>query len=114
MSISNNLCGKIISSLEPPVIFDKRFFILDFNLVNPELEKFTFELLYLVIVYRYHIKTKLYRYHIKEIIIILKFIVKNTFFFVPSKMKCLHTWVSSKINLLHCFDYFSHTGLFVY
>ena len=50
-----NLCGKLISSLESPNKFDKRFkvtvmpfFIPDFNLLICKLEKFTFKVLYSV------------------------------------------------------------------
>ena len=50
---NNYLCGKSISSLESPTIFDERFqvtsvpfFIADFNLLSCELDNFTFEVLY--------------------------------------------------------------------
>ena len=47
--VNNNLCGKLISSLESPTTFDGRckvtlvsFFIADFNLLSRELDNFTF------------------------------------------------------------------------
>ena len=50
---NSNLCGKSISSLESPTIFDERFkvtwvqlFIADFNLLSCELDNFTFDILY--------------------------------------------------------------------
>ena len=62
VSVDNNLCGKLVSSLELPIKFDERFkvtavpfFIADFNLVGCELENFTFNFtishLYWVILY---------------------------------------------------------------
>ena len=46
--VNNNLCGKLISSLEPPVTFDESFkvtsarlFIPYFNLLSCELDNFT-------------------------------------------------------------------------
>ena len=46
---SNNLCEKLVSSLEIPIKFDEKFkvtlilfFIVDFNLLNYELDKFYF------------------------------------------------------------------------
>ena len=56
--INNNLCRKLVPSLEPPRTFDKRFevislpsFIPDFNLLICKLDKFTFQILYCVILY---------------------------------------------------------------
>ena len=56
--VYNNLCGKLVLSLEFPIIFDKRFkvisvpfFIEDFNLTSCELDNFTFNLLYWVVSY---------------------------------------------------------------
>ena len=53
--VDNTLCGKLSSSLESPPTIDKifkvtsvPFFILGFNLVNCELDNFTFKLLYWV------------------------------------------------------------------
>ena len=46
--VKNNLCGKLVSSLQFPIQFDQRFevtsvpfFIADFNLLSCELENFT-------------------------------------------------------------------------
>ena len=51
--VNNNLCGKLVSSLELPIKFDERFkvtsvpfFNADFNLLNCELDNFTFNVLY--------------------------------------------------------------------
>ena len=48
---SNNLCGKLVSLLESPIIFDENFrvtsialLIVDFNLLSWELVNFTFTL----------------------------------------------------------------------
>ena len=58
VSVNNNLCGKLSQSLEFPTAFDERFkitlvsfFIADFNLLSCELDKFTFNALYSVILY---------------------------------------------------------------
>ena len=52
LSVSKNLCGKFVSSLESPIIFDERFkvtlislFVADFSLLSCELDNFTFTLL---------------------------------------------------------------------
>ena len=65
VSVNNNLCRKLVSSLESPATFDGRFkvtavpfFIPDFNLLSYELEKFTFKVLYWVILYWYYFKAK--------------------------------------------------------
>ena len=51
--VNNNLCGKIFSTLELPTAFDERFkvtsvpfFIPDFNLLNYQIDNFTFKVLY--------------------------------------------------------------------
>ena len=69
--VNNNLCGKPVSSLELPIKFDERFkgtsvpfFISDFNLLSYELEKFTLNVLYRVILY-YYINIMLKRNKIK-------------------------------------------------
>ena len=56
--VNNNLCGKLYSSLELPVIFDERFkvtsvpfFIPDFNLLNCKLDNSSFKVLHSVILY---------------------------------------------------------------
>ena len=49
LSVNNNLCGKLISSLESPVTFDERFkatSVIFFISFIPELDNFTFTLLY--------------------------------------------------------------------
>ena len=54
ISVNNNLCGKLVSSLESPIIFAEifievtsfSFFIIDFNLLSCELVNFAFKLLY--------------------------------------------------------------------
>ena len=58
VSVNNDLCGKLISSFEFPIKFDKRckitsvpFFIPDFNLLSCELDSFTINVFYLVILY---------------------------------------------------------------
>ena len=63
--VNHSLCGKLFSSLESPTAFDERFkvtsvlfFILDFNLLSCELENFTFQVLYWVFFYGYHMKAK--------------------------------------------------------
>ena len=54
--VNKNSCGKLVSSLELPIIFDDNlktisvlFFIADFNLLSCEFDSFTFKLLYWVI-----------------------------------------------------------------
>ena len=56
--VNNNLCGKLVSSLELPTIFHDSlkttlvsFFIADFSLLSWEFDSFTFKLLYCVILY---------------------------------------------------------------
>ena len=56
--VNINSCGKLILSLESPIIFDDNlkttsdsFFIADFNLLSCEFYSFTFKLLYCVILY---------------------------------------------------------------
>ena len=51
--LNNNLCGKLVSSSELPIIFDENlkttsvpFFIADFNLLSCEFDNVTFKLLY--------------------------------------------------------------------
>ena len=53
MLVNNNLCGKLVLSLELPFKFDERFrvtsvpfFIADFNLLSFEWDNFTFKGLY--------------------------------------------------------------------
>ena len=53
VSVNNSVCGKLAPSLESPITFDERFkvisvliFIPDFNLLNCELNNFTFKMLY--------------------------------------------------------------------
>ena len=65
VSVSNNLFWKLDSSLEWSITFDERFkvpsvqfFIPDFNLLDLELEDFTFEVLYWVLLYWSYFKTK--------------------------------------------------------
>ena len=56
LSDSRNLCEKLVSSLESPIIFDEKFkvtsvsiFIADFNLLSWKLAHFAFRLVYWVI-----------------------------------------------------------------
>ena len=56
--VNNNLCGKLYPSIKLPITFDERFkvtsvpfFIPNFNLLSCELGKFTFKVLYLVILH---------------------------------------------------------------
>ena len=56
--VNNNLCGKLVLSLELPIKFNERFnsyissvFIADLNLLGGELDIFTFNVLYWVILY---------------------------------------------------------------
>ena len=63
VSVNNNLCGKLVSSLEFPITFDKRFKVTSvvkfnpyFNLLRYELDNFTFKLSYWVILYLHYIK----------------------------------------------------------
>ena len=63
VSVNNNLCGKLVSSLEFPITFDKRFKVTSvvkfnpyFNLLRYELDNFTFKLSYWVILYLNYIK----------------------------------------------------------
>ena len=55
LSINNSLCGKLVSSLEFPIkmveVNSVSYFIPDFNLWSSELDKFTFKMLYWVILY---------------------------------------------------------------
>ena len=49
--VNNELCEKLISSLELPVKFDQRFrlssiFIAEFELLSCELDNYTFNVLY--------------------------------------------------------------------
>ena len=51
VSFNNNLCGKLVSSLEFPIKFDESyfssiFFIADFILLSCKLDNFTFNVLY--------------------------------------------------------------------
>ena len=53
VSVNKNLCGRLASSLESPITFDKRFkvtlvpsFILDFNLLSCNVLSFAFKELY--------------------------------------------------------------------
>ena len=56
--VNNNLCGKLVSSLELPIVFDERFqvmsvlfFIPNFNLLSFELGNFTLKMLHLFNLY---------------------------------------------------------------
>ena len=56
--VNNNLCGKLFSSLESPATFDEEFkvtsvpiFIAGINLLSCELDDFTFNVLYWMILY---------------------------------------------------------------
>ena len=56
--VNNNLCGKLVLSLEFPIKLDERFkvnsvpfFIAYFNLLSSELDSFTFNMLYWVLFY---------------------------------------------------------------
>ena len=58
VSVNNNLCGKLVLSLESPITFDERFrvtsvvfFIPDFNLLACELGNATFKLLHWAMLY---------------------------------------------------------------
>ena len=58
VSVNNILCGKLVSSSELPIKFAVRFkvnsvalFLADFKLLSWELENFTFDVLYSVILY---------------------------------------------------------------
>ena len=53
--VNNDLCGKLVLSLEFPIKFDEKFkvnsapfFIADFNLLSCGLDNFTFNVLYRV------------------------------------------------------------------
>ena len=53
LTVNNDLCGKLVSSLELPIIFDDNLkttsvslFIADFNLSSFEFDSFIFKLLY--------------------------------------------------------------------
>ena len=63
--VNNNLCRKLVSSLESSTIFDESFkvtwvsfFIPNFNFWSYELNNFTFKVLYWVVLYSYHTKIK--------------------------------------------------------
>ena len=63
--VNNHFCGKLVSSLEPPIIFDERFkltsvpyFIRDYNLLSCEWDNLTFKVLYWVILYWKYINAK--------------------------------------------------------
>ena len=63
--VNNNLCGKLYSSLELPIIFDERFkvtsvpfFILDFSLLIYEWGNFIFKVLHWVILQWCYIQAK--------------------------------------------------------
>ena len=65
VSVNNNLRGKLVLSLEPPVTFDESFkvtwvpfFIPYFSLLRCELDNFRLKVLYWVIFIWYHIKGK--------------------------------------------------------
>ena len=58
LSVNNNSCEKLLSSLESPFMFGDNlnttsvsFFIADFNLCNWEFDNFVFNLLYCVILF---------------------------------------------------------------
>ena len=65
VSVNNNLCGKLVSSLDSPITFDERFkvtyvtfFIPDCILLSCKLDNSTFKVLYWAILYWYYIKAK--------------------------------------------------------
>ena len=65
VSVNKNLYGKLVSPLEFPIKFDERFtvtlvpfFIANFNLLSCKLGHFTFNVLYLVILYYINILLK--------------------------------------------------------
>ena len=62
LSVKNDLCRKLVSSLEPPndrfKVTSVRFFIPDFDLLSCKLDNFTFKVLCWVILYWYYIKKK--------------------------------------------------------
>ena len=54
LSVSNNLCGNLVWSLEWPIKFDEKFrifsvafFVSDFNILSYALDNFNFKLLFL-------------------------------------------------------------------
>ena len=65
LSVTNTLCGKLVSSLVSSITNDESFkltlilrFIPDFNLISYKLVNFTFKLLYQVILCWFYIKMK--------------------------------------------------------
>ena len=63
LSVNNNLWGKLVSSLESPIMLGDNlittsvpFFIADFNLLSYEFDRFTFKRLYWAILYYYELK----------------------------------------------------------
>ena len=60
---NDNLCGRLLSSLESLITFDERFNVTsvpvsfpDFDLLSCELDNFTFKMLHWVNLYWYHVK----------------------------------------------------------
>ena len=59
VSVNNDLCGKLVLSLEAPITFDERFnitsvtffFMSGFNLLSCELDNFIIEVLHWVTLY---------------------------------------------------------------
>ena len=76
--VNNNLCEKLVSSLELPIIFDDNlkttsvsFFIADFNLLSCEFDSFTFKLSPFIL-----IKSKLFY---NSFTTLLQFLMKSQF-----------------------------------
>ena len=109
--VNNNLCWKLVPSLESLITFDQIFqvtsasgFILDFNLLICGLDNFTFKVSYWVILYWYYIK-------VKEIYNTPTVPCEKSkmVYFASSKNEkncCISIliYISSKINLLYCFQ----------
>ena len=104
VSVNNDFCEKLVSLWKLPIKFDERFevasvpfFITDFNLLSYELDNFTFNVLYWVILCSYYIKTKWNQYTLtvplekSKTVSFASSIMKNinvNFYILPAKLIC--------------------------
>ena len=93
LSLSNNLCRKLVSSLVLPIIFHDSFrvipasiFVDDFNILSYELDNFTFTLLFTLFYIDIISKQNKYKKHITFIILLL-FLKSKIIIFTSSRMK---------------------------
>ena len=96
VSVKNNLCEKLVLSLESPATFDEifiatsvPFFILDFSLVSYKLDNFKFKVFSWVILFWCYIKTN---YNIKVLNIPEFSICQNSEFLALHRVY-LYSWI---------------------